>query len=368
MRHRQDSKPPRTLDEPDLVDAFLEREVGRRRWLQGALAAAALWATGSSRGAFADAEKPTRHLVGMGQDAEHLVALDRALEEVGGLDFLGSGDTVYFKVNCNSGDAYPHSTSPALIEALAKRCRDHGVKRIIVGDRSFYGDRDTMGNLEANGIAAAAKAAEAELVSFESDTVEWVHFAEEKVPDWNGGIRMPRPVVEADHIINLPCVKTHFIAHFTMALKNGIGLVHPVDRAKPGNLLSHDTESGRLWRQIAQLNSVFTPSLNILDGHRSLITGGPNAGSMWGAAEATYAEPQIVIASPDRIAVDMAGVALLQTLSPESEEVTRATAWAQPQIEAAVKAGLGLSTLEHFDLSGPTVEKIEAYRSLATQA
>lgn len=403
-----DDTPSRIVRSKDLVDAWIEREVSRRTLLRGALASAAALALGTTgcRGdgsaeaqtaaegaagespespggtanAHAEAERApsddsgrststsvgTDHLVAIARNDDPVDAMDAALAAVGGLDFISAGDTVYFKVNSNSGDPYPHSTSPALIVALAARCRDQGATRIIVGDRSFWGDADTIGNLKENGIAGAAERAEAELYAFEDDTVDWVAMPGDLLPEWRGEIRFPKPVVEADHVINMPCVKTHFIAHFTMSLKNAIGLVHPVDRKREGNLRSHDTHSGRLWRQIAQLNAAFTPSMNILDGHRSLITGGPNAGHGYGAAEATYADPKIVIASRDRIAADLTGVALLQTLSPESEAVTHHSAWRQPQIESAVAHEVGLTEAGHFDLAGIGVDEIEKLRELAT--
>jgi uncharacterized protein (DUF362 family) len=36
----------------------------------------------------------------------------------------------------------------------------------------------------------------------------------------------------ATHVINLACVKTHFIGHITMCLKLGLGLVNAKDRRR----------------------------------------------------------------------------------------------------------------------------------------
>ena len=302
----------------------------------------------------------TRTVVGVGwSDDDYLAALDAALEHTAGLGFIGQGDTVYFKVNSNNGDLYPHSTNATLIIELAKRCKDLGASRIIVGDRSFWGDWGTEQNMRRNGIATAAAEADAELVAFEDHTVDWVQFDEADVPNWVGGYRLPLPVVQADHIINLPCVKTHFIAGFTMALKNMLGLPHPDDRARRGNLRTHALP--RLWNQIAQSNTQITPSLNILDGYRSLITGGPNVDSGNGA---TYADAGIVAASTDRVAVDVFGVALLHTLSPDFEEVTFTAPWDNPQIQAAIEHGLGAAGPEELRLAGDTAPYIERYREL----
>ena len=314
-------------------------------------------------GAFEDAGTAA-HLVGMGwgeTDDDYLAALDNALAETIGLSFIQPGDTVYFKVNCNNGDLYPHSTQPTLIRELANRCRDLGATRIIVGDRSFWGDPNTAGNMEANGVAGAARDAEAELYVFDDDTVDWVGFTEDQAPAWAGGFRLPLPVVEADHIINLPLVKTHFITGFTMSLKNALGLPHPLDRSRAGNLDVH--RKPNIYHQSAEVNQYITPSLNILDGFYALITGGPTRREPPGPS---YAEPRVFIASTDRIATDVTGIAVLQTVSPDTEEVTQYHAWDNPQITAAVERELGITSPDQYDLSGPTVPDIETYRELAT--
>jgi uncharacterized protein (DUF362 family) len=301
------------------------------------------------------------HLVGMGwseTDAEYLTAFDRALEQTMGLSFIQPGDTVYFKVNCNNGDLYPHSTQPILIQELANRCRDYGASRIVVGDRSFWGDPNTMGNMEANGVAGAARDAGAELYVFDDDSVDWVAFTQDQAPTWNGGFRLPLPVVEADHIINLPLIKTHFITSFTMSLKNALGLPHALDRAREGNLDVHTKPN--IYHQSAEVNQFITPSLNVLDGYYALITGGPTRRG------ASYADPRVFVVSADRIATDVTGIAVLQTLSPDSEEVTHYPAWNNPQITAAVDKGLGIHGPDEYDLWGPSVPEIETYRELAT--
>jgi uncharacterized protein (DUF362 family) len=386
MSHGKHESPKgRIIDAPSLLAEFQARELSRRAMLKTAIAGSAALAGGTlvacggpARGPLADAGSdgasdagpdavedtepppPVTHLVGMGYDADYMTAFDAAMSETINLSFIEPGDTVYFKVNCNNGDLYPHSTNPALIVELANRCRDAGATRIIIGDRSFWGDRNTIGNMRANGVAGAADDVGAELLVFDDAAVEWVVLPQAEAPTWQGGFSLPVPVMESNHIINLPCVKTHFISHFTMALKNCLGLVNPVDRQRPGNLDVH--AEPRLWYQIAEVNQHFTPSLNILDGHEALITGGP---TVFDGAGPTYATPNVFIVSPDRIAADVMGIAVLQTLSPTSEEVTGAAAWRLPQIEQAVAHGLGITGPELLDVSGPTVPMLETYMTNA---
>src|SRR5690606_18813132 len=104
---------------------------------------------------------------------------------------------------------------------------------IRVGDPSFWGDQDTAGNLEANGITGAAKKIGTTAKVYDDDA-EWMTLPEDMVPNWTGTVRLPTDVTTADHMIVLSCVKTHFISQITMSLKISLGLVHATDRARAG--------------------------------------------------------------------------------------------------------------------------------------
>ena len=323
--------------------------------------------TGHAQGAEAT-RATTPHLVGIGYDeSDPIRALRNALEETIGLAQIRRGDSVYLRVNSNSGDPYPYSTSPRTIGAIGEMLHDLGVTDIRIGDRSFWGDSDTAGNLRDNGIAAAATKLGTTALVFD-DTVDWVALPAEALPNWQGPIRVPKLVATATHFINLACLKTHFIAHITMCLKLGLGLVHASDRRRPGNLDAH--VEARLWPQIAEVNKNITPSLNILDGYEAVITGGPTihdrpplAPGNWRAATAN---PKVFIVSTDRIAADVLGAAVLQTLSPPYEEVQRRKPFELPQIQAAVAAGgLGIAGADALDIAGPSVPRLEEYRRKA---
>jgi uncharacterized protein (DUF362 family) len=281
---------------------------------------------------------------------------------------IKAGQSVYLRVNSNSGDLYPYSTSPDTIIQIGGMLRDIGVTDIRIGDRSFWGDTGTASNLSKNGITAAAKKIGTTAVAYE-DAIDWVALPSGSTPNWNGTIRLPEPVTTADHQIILSCVKTHFIATFTMSLKIALGLVHAADRAREGNLKNHDTKV--LFKQVAQINKAITPSLVVMDGYKAVISGGPTKTDRPSGAPASFkggvtADPKVFIVSTDRIAADVAGISVLQTLSPDYEEIMATTPFANPQIKAAALAGLGISDASAFDLSGPTVPEIAAYLAKAT--
>jgi uncharacterized protein (DUF362 family) len=256
----------------------------------------------------------------------HAATLRDAIDRAGGLGFAGRGDVVVLKVNTNSGDPYPFSTSPTAIRVIAGALVAAGA-RVVVGDRSFWGDDDTAGNLAANGIAAATRDAGAELMVFD-DRVDWVEIDPDRVPSWRPPFHLPRVVVEADHVINLACLKTHFITGVTLGLKNMLGVVKAQDRARPGNLRVHHDEL--IHRQIADVNRVIAPRLTVIDGYRALITGGPTRHD----GKPTFADTRTILAGSDRIALDVAAIALLQRHAPDTEAVHRTAPDEHPTIVA----------------------------------
>ncbi len=235
----------------------------------------------------------------------HERALEAAIEKSGGLPPVRRGGTVLLKVNTNSADPAPYSTSPVVVAWFARHYVSSGV-RVVVGDRSFWGDHDTAGNLERNGIAPAARRAGAEVVAFETATTEWVELHPKLLPNWVGPIRVPKLAFDADQLINLACAKTHFITGVSLGLKNMLGLVCADDRKRPGNLRTHDP--AKIHHQIAELHAALPVSLTVIDGFDALVTGGPTPGS---GDPPTIVRTGVVLASRDAHAVEAEGRALL---------------------------------------------------------
>ena len=386
----------RTLESRSLTEEFVAKELTRRQMVQSVmlatvgtwLGAAGLAGCGSSTTTTSGNGMPapaptdttggdpnmppatTQHLVGMGYDAsDRNKALQAALAETLGLGMIKPGDSVYLRVNSNSGDMYPYSTSPDTLLAVGGMLKDLGVTDLRIGDRSFWGDTGTAANLVSNGITGAAKKLGTTAFVLD-DSVDWMVLPPASVKNWKGTVRLPVPVTSADHHIILSCVKTHFIATVTMSLKIALGLVHADDRAREGNLKNHDTTI--LFDQVAQINKAFTPSLIIADGYSAVISGGPTKNDKPPGAPSTFkggitGDPKVFIVSTDRIAADVAGISLLQTLSPAYELVTKTKPFANPVIKAAIAAGgLGISDASAYDLSGPTVPKLADYLAKVT--
>jgi uncharacterized protein (DUF362 family) len=235
----------------------------------------------------------------------HTRALEAAVREAGGLPEVKRGGTVLLKVNTNSGDPAPYSTSPTVVAFVAQHYVSRGV-RVVAGDRSFWGDRDTKGNLERNGIAPAGRRAGAEVLAFEDDTVEWTELDPARVPHWKPPVRVPALCFTADALINLACAKTHFITGVTLGFKNALGFVHADDRKREGNLRTHLAE--RIHHQYREVHAALPFCFTLIDAFDALVTGGPTPGS---GAPPTIVRTGQVFASRDAAEVEAKAKELL---------------------------------------------------------
>jgi uncharacterized protein (DUF362 family) len=397
-----------TIESRDLMQEYLEKDLSRRGLLLSAIAAATVAVGCGDNGSTPTPPPPPpppprgdagtdampdvpmdvmpprqTHLVGMGHNDDHMMAAELALQETAGFDFVQSGQRVYLKVNTNSGDAFPYSTSPDMIRWVVSKVRERGGE-VFVGDRSFFGDRNTRRNFEANGIAEVCSELGIDLHVFGDPmfdsaamSVDWMDLPADvegvgpRSAFWTGTMRIPTMVAQADHIISMSCVKTHFIANYTMSMKNQIGIINPRDRSLANNLGNHTTMSDKLFRQTAFMNKAGPNcSLVVLDGWTALISGGPLPSNAPPRAPAGWvaqtSDTHNVIISRDRVAADLTGLALLKTLSPMYEAIQSTTARANRQMVRALMSGVGITGMEQYDLSGPTVPNIEMIRTLAT--
>jgi uncharacterized protein (DUF362 family) len=96
-----------------------------------------------------------------------------------------------------------------------------------------------------------------------------------------------------------------------------------------------------LVSRIAELNPGIRPAMNILDGSKCFVFGGPSNGDM--------AEPKVVVASTDRIAADATGVAVLKTEGTEDRLQNRSV-WETPFLKHGIEIGLGIDSVGKVNL------------------
>ncbi len=250
------------------------------------------------------------------------------------------GKSVLLKPNLNSADPSPGSTHPDTLRALAEWLLNEGASHVTVGDRSGMGQ--TRSVMEATGVVALAREMGLDTVPFdELDENGWDLFRPLE-SHWADGFAVPRLLSQVDAVVQTCNLKTHrFGGHFTMSLKNAVGLVA---RSVPGQAHNYMTElhsSPRQREMIAEINTAYTPEFIVLDGVEAFTTEGPDKG--------TRVPAEVVLAATDRIALDAVGVALLRHWGT-TPEVSDGPVFGQAQIARAVELGLGVASPQDIDI------------------
>lgn len=169
------------------------------------------------------------------------------------------------------------TTCPVIIREVATWLLDHGVNRITVADGSVVG-KDTFEVMEKTGVMDVVEELNLNAVDLNKDDTVKV-----KVPSpiVHKEIQLARTPLEADYMVNIPVMKTHICTGVTLSIKNLKGLLPPAWK-KRFHFMGLDGS-------LADLASVVSPDLNILDGTVGMegqgpITGIPkNAGLLMGS-------------------------------------------------------------------------------------
>jgi uncharacterized protein (DUF362 family) len=262
---------------------------------------------------------------------------DRAAGVEQALDLLGfgplRGQTVFLKPNFNSADPFPGSTHNDTLAALVRRLQARGAGPITVGDRSGMGE--TRRVMERKGIPDLAEELGFEaLILDDLDATGWERM-QPPGSHWKRGFAIARPVLDTDVVVQTCCLKTHrFGGHFTLSLKNSVGLVAKRIPAEGYNYM-RELHSSRHQRQmIAEVNLAYQPDLILMDGLQAFVEGGPARGQR--------VAPGVILAGRDRVAIDAVGVAILRSFGT-TRSVSRGAIFEQAQIARAVELGLGVS-------------------------
>jgi uncharacterized protein (DUF362 family) len=247
------------------------------------------------------------------------------------------GKAVILKPNLNSADATPGSTHIDTLRSLVSTLKAMGSKRITVAERSGPGD-STRAFMEKKGVFALAKELGFDIVDLQEMSADgWVHMRP-RDSHWRDGFLFPRIYLESDSIVQTCCLKTHsFGGHFTLSLKNSVGMV-----ARSGYPYMQELHSSPFQRQmIAEINTAYSPDLIVLDGVEAFTDGGPATGKR--------VEARVILAGNDRIAIDATGVAILRLLGT-THVVSEGPVFEQEQIERAAELALGVQSPDQIEL------------------
>jgi uncharacterized protein (DUF362 family)/Pyruvate/2-oxoacid:ferredoxin oxidoreductase delta subunit len=177
-----------------------------------------------------------------------------------------SGKVVLVKPNILTDDdpARCISTHPAVVEAMVRFLIRRGAK-VLVGDSPAVHPSGFDGR--KSGIKGVCERTNAEWVSFTKDPGSLIVAGK--------SIKIAKAALEADLIISLPKFKTHELMYFTGAVKNTLGLVPGLQKAKQHAVHQDRVSFGRF---LVDLNEAITPHFFLMDGIMGMQGPGPGNG------------------------------------------------------------------------------------------
>lgn len=270
-----------------------------------------------------------------GTDAETMV--EQAVDHLGGVkSIIRPGSTVVIKPNAGH-EAAPESsvnTSPAVVAAVIRLVRKANPGKIILAEASAIGC-DTMACLESSGIKKAAEDAGVDEIRDIKSDQDLIKKTIENPTSAIGQVELPRFLLEADHLVNVPIFKSHVSMVFTCALKNLKGVVQDVH-----HYVMHCTD---LAAAMMDLGDIVRPDLSVVDMIRPMEGFGPHSG--------TPLEFDCVVAGRDMVAIDATACRMVG-LPIEKVQY----------FDAARKKGLGNFDEQRIEVRGNGIE--EVYRKL----
>ncbi len=255
-----------------------------------------------------------------------------AVAAIGGFGrVVRPSDHITVKPNFNSGDPPPNSTDIPFLVALVRLLRDYGATRVVVGESSRHPPTSSHFEMRRTGVFEACRRVGAEVVVFGDD--HWT--AARTRGRLFGGIEVARPMLECDRLVFACCLKTHWLAKFSVSLKLTVGAVRPRYRAA-----LHF--GGRFEERIAEIASAFSPDLLLVDGRTAFVRGGPCYGLV--------RRPNVILAAGDRVALDIEAIRVLQRYQ---ECALTDDPWSYGQIRAAVRLRLGVGGEDRYRVVVP---------------
>lgn len=264
--------------------------------------------------------------------------ITRLLDEFGLNSY--NDKSVAIKANYNSADPFPASTHIQTLKLLIENLQNAGVSSITLAERSGMGD--TRQVLDEMGVTSlSSELGFNTIILDEEDADAWVKINGEN-NHWLHGFYISKLFQEADKVVQTCCLKTHrFGGNFTLSLKNSVGLIA---KKVPGSFYDYMGElhvSPYQRRMIAEINSHYETDLILMDGMKAFLNMGPEKG--------LTIEPNLLLASHDRVAIDAVGVAILRYYGTTNKVMT-GRIFEQAQIRRAAELKIGVNSAKNINL------------------
>lgn len=238
-----------------------------------------------------------------------------------------NGKTVLVKPNIltDNDPARCISTHPVVVEAMVRYLMKRGA-RVLIGDSPAVHPGSFVG--EKSGIKGVC----------ERTGAEWVAFTKNPATIQVAGksLKIAAASLEADLIISLPKFKTHELMYFTGAIKNTLGLVPGLNKAKQHALHQDRVSFGKF---LVDLNEAITPHFFLMDGIMGMEGPGPGNGFP--------VKVGILAGSTNPVALDIIASGIAGYAHADI-----------PTTQVALNKGLWLSSADEIDYQGPELSSI----------
>lgn len=199
-----------------------------------------------------------KSLVALAKEATIQESVTKVFDLMGGVtNMIKEGETVILKPNAGHA-APPESavcTNPEVVRAVIREVKKANPGRIIVAESAAIGC-DTIECYEACAIGPVAREEGVELLDIKRDK-DLITIPVRGARSNINKVKIPRTLLEADHIINLPILKAHASMVFSCALKNIKGTVQ--DR------VHMDMHKENLTMSMMDVWYAVRPDINIVD-------------------------------------------------------------------------------------------------------
>ena len=263
--------------------------------------------------------------------------IDEVLSLLGGLNnLIKPNATIVIKPNAGHyyGPDTSANTNPAVVSAVIQKMKEARPKEIIVAEASAI-SCDTNECLEVSGIRKAAEEAGADRIIDIKRDKDLISIPIRDARSAMNRVLLPRFLLEADHLINLPIFKTHVSMVFSCALKNMKGVVQ--------DKIHHQMHETDLATAMMDLWSVVKADLTIADLIRP--------GEGFGPHTIIPTDFNCIVAGKDPVAVDATACRMVGL---DVDKVS--------YFVPAHERGLGNSEEELIEIRGKTIEQV--YRKL----
>ncbi len=164
--------------------------------------------------------------VAIAKEAEIQDSVTKVFDLLGGVEkMLKPNATIVLKPNAGhaAGPETSVCTNPEVIRAVIHEVRKANPKKIIIAESAAIGC-DTIECFKLSGIGKVALEEGVELIDIKREK-DLITLPVRNNKSNISSVRIPRFLLEADHIINLPILKAHASMVFSCALKNIKGTV-----------------------------------------------------------------------------------------------------------------------------------------------